>query len=87
MPPDTHPPPGEPRGGEAALRGAGVEAVRTTVPARSHTERYIAGRERVLGQHYRLHRDPEIAAVQLAEQMGGRTFAHRWAKALLEAAS
>ena len=35
----------------------------------------------------RLSRDPVAAAAELAEQMGGRTFAHAWAKALLGAAS
>lgn len=37
--------------------------------------------------HYVLHRDPEIAAAELAQQCGGRTFAFRWAQALLRAAT
>lgn len=55
------------------------------LPRRSDVERFTDGRERILGQHLTLHRNPEIAATQLAEALGGRTFAHRWAKALLEA--
>jgi hypothetical protein len=56
-----------------------------SVHGSSDVERYIAGRERVLGQSLVLHRDPSVAAALLAEALGGRTFAYRYAAALLEA--
>jgi hypothetical protein len=44
-------------------------------------------RERVLGDRYQLSKDPRIAAEQLVQALQGKTFAARWARALLEALS
>jgi hypothetical protein len=78
------PPPG---GRAGAGENGGVEAQRSAVrlARRSDVERFTDSRERILGQQVILHRNPEIAAAELAEALGGRTFAHQWAKALLEA--
>lgn len=42
------------------------------------TPRYVRDRERVLGRRLRLSLDPEIAAEQLAEHLGGISRARRW---------
>jgi hypothetical protein len=49
------------------------------------TWRYVRDRERVLGHRFMLSRDPDIAAEQLAANLGGRVRARRWAADLLHA--
>jgi hypothetical protein len=73
----------------AGAQNGGVEAQRSgcRLSPLSDTERYLLGRERILGDRLSLSRRPEEAARELVELLGGRTFAHRWAMALLEAAS
>jgi hypothetical protein len=56
---------------------------RKTVAAGSDTVRFLAGRERILGQHRRLHRDPEVAVIELVEDLGSAEDAHAWLAAAL----
>jgi hypothetical protein len=56
------------------------------VTGRSHwTSRYHRDRDRVLGRRFMLSQDPDVAAEQLAEAVGGLERAGRWAAALLAA--
>jgi hypothetical protein len=42
------------------------------------TVTFLKRRELVLGRRLSVSRDPELAAVQLAEQLGGDRLAHQW---------
>jgi hypothetical protein len=49
----------------------------------SDTVRYLRSRDRVLGRRMRVSQDPELAADQLAEQLGGHALAVEWARTVV----
>ena len=58
----------------------------TIRPGQSHwTWRYFRDRELAAGRRWWVHRDPEVAAEEIASYLGGVRLAQRWAAELLQA--
>jgi hypothetical protein len=49
------------------------------------TAHYFDDRDKVAGRRWWIHRDPDIAAHQLAEHLGGREPARQWLRDALAA--
>jgi hypothetical protein len=72
--------------GPGADQNGGVEAQRSgcMVAPLSDTERYLLGRERILGDRLNLAYEPEQAARELIELTGDKTLAWRWLSAVMK---
>jgi hypothetical protein len=82
-PPDAQPPPSDELSGGRRNTHQGGEPD-TKIPEQGDLARYQRDKGTV-DAHMRLHLDVEVAAVELAQAMGGRVRAHMWARALLKA--